>query len=49
VRVWQLYMTGSALSFDSGQIGVAQVLAVRQARDGDSRMPATRADFLLAR
>jgi len=49
VRVWQLYMTGSALSFDSGQIGVAQVLAVRRARDGDSGMPATRADFLLAR
>ena len=29
-RVWRLYMTASALSFDAGRIGVAQVLAVRR-------------------
>ncbi|CAN5310817.1 cyclopropane-fatty-acyl-phospholipid synthase family protein [soil metagenome] len=28
-RVWRLYMAGSALSFESGRIGVNQVLAVR--------------------
>ena len=35
-------MTGSALSFDAGRIGVAQVLAVRRLADGDSGLPATR-------
>jgi cyclopropane-fatty-acyl-phospholipid synthase len=45
-RVWRLYMTGSALSFDIGRIGVAQVLAVRRHGDGASGFPSTRAAWL---
>ncbi len=45
-RVWRLYMTGSARSFDAGRIGVAQVLAVRRQNDGGSGLPATRASWL---
>ncbi len=45
-RVWRLYMTGSALSFDAGRIGVAQVLAVRPDGDGRSAMPMTRTSWL---
>jgi cyclopropane-fatty-acyl-phospholipid synthase len=45
-RVWRLYMTGSALSFDAGRIGVAQVLAVRRHTDGGSGLPATRSSWL---
>ena len=45
-RVWRLYMAGSALSFDAGRIGVAQVLAVRRQRDGGSGLPATRTSWL---
>ncbi len=45
-RVWRLYMTGSALSFEAGRIGVAQVLAVRRLADGGSGLPATRASWL---
>jgi cyclopropane-fatty-acyl-phospholipid synthase len=45
-RVWRLYMTGSALSFEAGRIGVAQVLAVRRHVDGGSGLPPTRAAWL---
>jgi cyclopropane-fatty-acyl-phospholipid synthase len=45
-RVWLLYMTGSALSFEAGRIGVAQVLAVRRQADGHSGLPATRTSWL---
>lgn len=45
-RVWQLYMTGSALSFDAGRISVAQVLAVRPHADGASSIPLTRTSWL---
>ena len=45
-RVWRLYMTGSALSFDAGRIGVAQVLAARRHADGRSDFPATRTSWL---
>jgi cyclopropane-fatty-acyl-phospholipid synthase len=41
-RVWRLYMTGSALAFDSGRIGVDQVLAVRPHEDGRSGLPMVR-------
>jgi cyclopropane-fatty-acyl-phospholipid synthase len=41
-RVWRLYMTGSALSFDAARIGVHQVLAVRPDLDGRSDMPMVR-------
>jgi cyclopropane-fatty-acyl-phospholipid synthase len=45
-RVWRLYMTGSALSFDVGRIGITQVLAVRRHDDGRSAMPLTRMSWL---
>jgi cyclopropane-fatty-acyl-phospholipid synthase len=45
-RVWRLYMAGSALAFETGRIGVNQVLAVRQGLAGESGLPATR-DLLL--
>jgi cyclopropane-fatty-acyl-phospholipid synthase len=41
-RVWRLYMTGSALAFDSGRIGIDQVVAVRPHDDGRSDMPMVR-------
>ncbi|MFI2752901.1 class I SAM-dependent methyltransferase [Cellulomonas sp. P22] len=47
-RVWRLYMAGSVLAFESGRIGVNQVLAVRPASGGTSGMPRTR-ETLLAR
>ncbi|MBD0292293.1 MAG: class I SAM-dependent methyltransferase [Jiangellaceae bacterium] len=48
-RIWRLYMTGSALSFDAGRIGVAQVLAVRRRLDGGSGVPPTRDGWLSVR
>ena len=44
-RVWRLYMAGSAMAFESGRIGVNQVLAVKPGLDGSSGMPLTRAGF----
>ncbi|MHA6762430.1 class I SAM-dependent methyltransferase [Streptacidiphilus sp. PAMC 29251] len=45
-RVWRLYMAASALAFEENRIGVNQILAVRTGSDGDSRLPATRAEWL---
>jgi cyclopropane-fatty-acyl-phospholipid synthase len=45
-RVWRLYMAASALAFEHGRIGVNQVLAVKDKRDGASEMPATRAAWI---
>ncbi len=33
VRVWRLYLAGSALAFEDGRMGVDQILAVRKARE----------------
>ncbi|GGV93097.1 cyclopropane-fatty-acyl-phospholipid synthase [Streptomyces gelaticus] len=38
-RVWRLYMAASALSFEHNKIGVNQILVVRPAEGGASRMP----------
>ncbi|MBW5485488.1 SAM-dependent methyltransferase, partial [Streptomyces bambusae] len=38
-RVWQLYMAASALGFERGRLGVNQVLAVKAAPGGASRLP----------
>lgn len=46
-RVWKLYMTGSAMSFDAGSISIHQVLAVKPDPDGNSGLPPTRAAWLL--
>ena len=45
-RVWRLYMTASAMSFESNDIGVNQVLAVRPDEDGRSGFPLTRRRLL---
>lgn len=44
-RVWRLYMAGSANSFESGSLGVHQVLGVRRTAEGLSGMPPTRAGW----
>jgi cyclopropane-fatty-acyl-phospholipid synthase len=41
-RVWRLYMTGSARSFDLGRIAIHQVLGVRPDGDGRSQVPMVR-------
>jgi cyclopropane-fatty-acyl-phospholipid synthase len=38
-RVWELYLTASAIAFERDRIGVNQVLAVRPTDDGASGMP----------
>jgi cyclopropane-fatty-acyl-phospholipid synthase len=45
-RVWRLYMAASALAFEQARIGVNQVLAVKDHRDGTSNMPRTREGYL---
>jgi cyclopropane-fatty-acyl-phospholipid synthase len=46
VRVWRLYMAGSALGFQSNRLGVNQVLAVRPGPGGASGLPRTRSELL---
>ena len=41
-RVWRLYMSGSVVSFETAEIGVNQVLAVKVDEHGASGMPLTR-------
>lgn len=45
-RVWRLYLAGSALAFESGRIGVSQLLAVRRDAAGSSGLPLTRQAWL---
>ncbi|WP_406014618.1 cyclopropane-fatty-acyl-phospholipid synthase family protein [Streptomyces sp. NBC_00984] len=44
-RVWRLYMAASALSFEHNKIGVNQILVVRPAAGGSSRMPLRARDW----
>jgi cyclopropane-fatty-acyl-phospholipid synthase len=44
-RVWRVYMTGSAVSFERGDIGVHQVLGVKT-QHGASGMPLTRQSYV---
>ncbi|HEY8301227.1 MAG TPA: cyclopropane-fatty-acyl-phospholipid synthase family protein [Jatrophihabitans sp.] len=41
-RVWRLFMTASAMSFEANDLGVNQILAVRPGPRGESGMPPTR-------
>jgi cyclopropane-fatty-acyl-phospholipid synthase len=41
-RVWRLYMAACALEFESGEIGVYQILATKRALGGSTSMPLTR-------
>jgi cyclopropane-fatty-acyl-phospholipid synthase len=45
-RIWRLYMAGSAVAFDVGDINVHQVLGVVPAASGNSAMPPTRASWV---
>ncbi len=42
-RVWRLYMAGSAVNFDIGELSVHQVLGVVPDGGGGAAMPRTRA------
>ncbi|WP_250000587.1 cyclopropane-fatty-acyl-phospholipid synthase family protein [Actinoplanes sp. M2I2] len=44
-RVWRLYMAASALAFEQARIGVNQVLAVKDHRDGTAALPPTRSGY----
>jgi cyclopropane-fatty-acyl-phospholipid synthase len=43
--VWRLYMTGAAVSFRLGALGIHQTLAVRTDAQGRSNLPLTRRDW----
>ena len=45
-RIWQLYIAGSALGFESNRLGVNQVLAVKPTPRGASGFPRTRTGML---
>lgn len=47
-RAWLLYLSGSALAFERGQLGVNQVLAIKPHPDGRSGMPRTRGTLVLS-
>ena len=44
-RVWRLYMAGSAMQFESGDLGVTQILAVKRRR-GLPHLPLSRCDLV---
>ncbi|MEP6759982.1 MAG: cyclopropane-fatty-acyl-phospholipid synthase family protein [Sporichthyaceae bacterium] len=46
-KVWRLYMAASALAFESGNIGVNQVLAVRPGPPGESGLAPRRSEWVL--
>ncbi|MFE0463550.1 class I SAM-dependent methyltransferase [Kitasatospora sp. NPDC058965] len=48
VRLWQLYLAGSALAFAERRMGVDQILAVRPGPDGGTDEPPTPAGWYLA-
>jgi cyclopropane-fatty-acyl-phospholipid synthase len=45
-RIWQLYMLGSIVSFETNEIAIHQVLGVKTPADGNSGMPLTRAGMV---
>ena len=47
-RVWRLYMAACALEFESGEIGVYQILASKRAL-GSTSMPLTRQHMYIPR
>lgn len=44
-RVWRLYMTGAAVSFQLGSLAIHQTLVVRPDQQGLSNLPLTRRDW----
>jgi cyclopropane-fatty-acyl-phospholipid synthase len=45
-RAWRLYLAGSALAFDRGRLAVHQLVVIKPAAGGNSRMPRSRAEWL---
>jgi cyclopropane-fatty-acyl-phospholipid synthase len=45
-RIWRLYMSGSVVSFETAEIGVNQVLAVKVDQAGASDIPLTRRSYV---
>jgi cyclopropane-fatty-acyl-phospholipid synthase len=45
-RIWRLYLAASAIAFESGRLGVNQVLAVRPYADAGSGIPPTREEWM---
>jgi cyclopropane-fatty-acyl-phospholipid synthase len=43
--MWAAYLAGVAIGFDRGPLRLFQVVATRQAADGTSPLPPTRADL----
>jgi cyclopropane-fatty-acyl-phospholipid synthase len=41
-RVWRLYMSASALEFESGNLGIYQILARKRGAESRSALPLTR-------
>jgi len=41
-RIWRLYMAASAMEFESGSLGIYQILASRRSEGGSSGQPLTR-------
>ena len=41
-RVWRLYMAACALEFESGEIGIYQILAIKRAQGVSASLPLTR-------
>jgi cyclopropane-fatty-acyl-phospholipid synthase len=46
-RAWRLYLAASAWRFQSGRIGLAQILLARQSSSGQVDLPRTRADLYM--
>jgi cyclopropane-fatty-acyl-phospholipid synthase len=47
-RVWRLYMAAAAHGFATGHVGIVQAVLVKQAKNGLSNMPPTRAELYSA-
>jgi cyclopropane-fatty-acyl-phospholipid synthase len=45
-RIWQLYLAASAIAFETGRLGVNQILAVRPFANAASGMPPTRGQWM---
>jgi cyclopropane-fatty-acyl-phospholipid synthase len=41
-RVWRLYMAASALEFESGNLGIYQILARKRGAESNPALPLTR-------
>ncbi len=47
VRIWRVYMSGSAFGFATGRLNIVQTLLAKTDADGQSEVPLRRADLLV--